>query len=174
MEATRFEQRAYIKIIVLRGRNAMECHSEFVESLGNIAQPYRTLAWWVGKFQQGRVSTSIEQRSRRKVSVRKNWSKYPPYSPDISPCDFDLIPKTKETIRGRRFATRENIANAVRQQVTRFTHDAANTEVDGIQCLPHRCQRVVTVVGPVCHVNVMCTVFSFFSTVKAILPCILP
>ncbi|PRD26579.1 UNVERIFIED_CONTAM: hypothetical protein NCL1_37743 [Trichonephila clavipes] len=74
MEATRFEQRAYIKIIVLRGRNAMECHSEFVESLGNIAQPYRTLARWVGQFQQGRVSTSIEQRSRRKVSVRKNWS----------------------------------------------------------------------------------------------------
>ena len=58
MEVTRVEQRAYIKIAVLRGRNAMECHSELVEALGNNALPYRTVARWVGKFQQGRVSTS--------------------------------------------------------------------------------------------------------------------
>lgn len=349
MEVTRVEQRAYIKIAVLRGRNAMECHSELVEALGNNALPYRTVARWVGKFQQGRVSTSDEQRSGRPVSVRtdvaravieqlmdedrrwtllelerasgiekrtvhrilrnelhlrkiaarwvphaltevQRWVRYaicsdhlarwqqdgdqflsriiaidefwarayepelkrqsaewrhagsprrqkvrqnpspvklmvivaydvrgvivchfvphgrtvtaqyyrdflvrqvrrgvrdkrpdlvdsaiilhdnarphkaecvrqllrrwgweelehPPYSPDISPCDFDLIPKIKEPLRGRRFATREDIANAVRQQVTRFTHGAANAEADGIQRLPHRWQRVVTVAG---------------------------
>ncbi|GFW45180.1 HTH_48 domain-containing protein [Trichonephila clavipes] len=39
MEVTRVEQRAYIKIAVLRGRNAMECHSELLESLGNNALP---------------------------------------------------------------------------------------------------------------------------------------
>ncbi|GFR32943.1 HTH_48 domain-containing protein [Trichonephila clavata] len=60
MEVTRVEQQAYIKIAVLRGRNEMECHSEFVEALGNNALPYRTVARWVGKFQQGRVSTSNE------------------------------------------------------------------------------------------------------------------
>ncbi|GFW92472.1 HTH_48 domain-containing protein [Trichonephila clavipes] len=59
MEVTRVEQRAYIKIAVLRGRNAMECHSE---ALGNNALPFRTVARWVGKFQQGHVSTSDEQR----------------------------------------------------------------------------------------------------------------
>ncbi|GFX65081.1 ANF_receptor domain-containing protein [Trichonephila clavipes] len=53
--------------------------------------------------------------------------------------------KIKEPIRGRRFATRENIANTVRQQVIRFTYGAANAEADGIQCLSHRWQRVVTV-----------------------------
>ncbi len=38
MEVTRVEQLAYIKIAVLRGRrNAMECHSELVEALGNNA-----------------------------------------------------------------------------------------------------------------------------------------
>ncbi|GFT67592.1 HTH_48 domain-containing protein [Trichonephila clavipes] len=62
MEVTRVEKRAYIKIAVLRGRNVMECHSELVEALGNNALPYRTVAWRVGKFQQGRVSTSDEQR----------------------------------------------------------------------------------------------------------------
>ncbi|PRD32790.1 UNVERIFIED_CONTAM: hypothetical protein NCL1_19415 [Trichonephila clavipes] len=74
MKVTRVQQRAYIKIAVLRGRNAMECHSELVVALGNNAVPYRTVVWWIGKFQQGRVSTSDEQRSRRPVSVRKNWS----------------------------------------------------------------------------------------------------
>ncbi|GFX36003.1 HTH_48 domain-containing protein [Trichonephila clavipes] len=53
---------AYIKIAVLRGRNAMECHSELVEALGNNALPYGTVAQWVEKFQQGRVSTTDEQR----------------------------------------------------------------------------------------------------------------
>ncbi|GFU62194.1 hypothetical protein TNCV_2474251 [Trichonephila clavipes] len=47
----------------LRERNAMECRSELVEVLGNNALPYRTVARWIGKFQQGRVSTSEEQRS---------------------------------------------------------------------------------------------------------------
>ncbi|GFS57526.1 uncharacterized protein TNCV_1401891 [Trichonephila clavipes] len=62
---------------------------------------------------------------------------HPPYSPDISPCHFDIIPKITEPIRGRRFATREDIANAVRLQVTRFTHGAANAETEDIQRLLH-------------------------------------
>ncbi|GFV40873.1 uncharacterized protein TNCV_1637571 [Trichonephila clavipes] len=67
------------------------------------------------------------------------------YSPDIMTCDFDLIPKIKEPIHGKRFVTREDIANALRQQVTQFTHGAANAEVDGIQCLPHHWQHMMTV-----------------------------
>ncbi|GFU08974.1 HTH_48 domain-containing protein [Trichonephila clavipes] len=70
MEVTRVEQRAYIKTAVLRKRNAMECHSELEEALGNNALPYRTVPRWIGKFQQGRVSTSDEQRSWHPVSVR--------------------------------------------------------------------------------------------------------
>ncbi|GFW70442.1 HTH_48 domain-containing protein [Trichonephila clavipes] len=70
MEVTRVEQRAYIKIAVLQGKNAMECYSDLVEALGNNALPYCTVARWVGKFQQGRVSNSDEQRSGRPVSER--------------------------------------------------------------------------------------------------------
>ncbi|GFV97002.1 hypothetical protein TNCV_4352141 [Trichonephila clavipes] len=47
MEVTRDEQRSYIKIVVLRGKNAMEYHSELVDALGNDALPYRTVARWV-------------------------------------------------------------------------------------------------------------------------------
>ncbi|GFR33709.1 HTH_48 domain-containing protein [Trichonephila clavata] len=75
MEVTRVEQRAYIKIAVLLRRNEMECPSEFVEALGNNALPYHTVARWVGKFQQGCVSTSDEQHSGRPVSVRKDLAR---------------------------------------------------------------------------------------------------
>ncbi|GFX09589.1 histone-lysine N-methyltransferase SETMAR [Trichonephila clavipes] len=75
MEVTRIEQRAYIKTTVLRGRNAMECHSEFVETLGNNALTNRTVARWVGNFQHGCVSTSDEQRSGRPVSVRTDLAR---------------------------------------------------------------------------------------------------
>ncbi|GFT24046.1 hypothetical protein TNCV_2063221 [Trichonephila clavipes] len=47
MEVTRVEQRSYIKIAVLRGKNAMEYHSEFVEAHGNNALPYCTVTRWV-------------------------------------------------------------------------------------------------------------------------------
>ncbi|GFS59526.1 hypothetical protein TNCV_3726201 [Trichonephila clavipes] len=47
MEVIRVEQRSYIKIAVLRGKNAMEYHSELVEALGTNALPYRTVARWV-------------------------------------------------------------------------------------------------------------------------------
>ncbi|GFX26541.1 HTH_48 domain-containing protein [Trichonephila clavipes] len=59
MEVTRVEQRACIKIAVLRERNAMECHSELVEILGNNALPYRTVARWIGKFQRQPVMSSV-------------------------------------------------------------------------------------------------------------------
>ncbi|GFQ94606.1 HTH_48 domain-containing protein [Trichonephila clavata] len=75
MEVIRVEQHVYIKIAVLRGRNEMEYHSKFVEALGNNALPYRTVARWEGRFQQGRVSTSDEQRSGRSVSVRTDLAR---------------------------------------------------------------------------------------------------
>ncbi|GFY19244.1 uncharacterized protein TNCV_4226081 [Trichonephila clavipes] len=71
MEVTNVEQRAYIKIAIFQERNAMECHNKLVEALGNNALPYRTVAWCIGKFQQGHVSPSDEQRLARPVSVTK-------------------------------------------------------------------------------------------------------
>ncbi|GFW90827.1 HTH_48 domain-containing protein [Trichonephila clavipes] len=41
-------------VAVLRERNAIECHTELVEALGNNTLPYRTVARWIVKFQQGR------------------------------------------------------------------------------------------------------------------------
>ncbi|GFX49595.1 HTH_48 domain-containing protein [Trichonephila clavipes] len=69
MEVTRVEQCAYVKIAVLRERNVREWHSELEEALGNNTLPYRSVAMWVGKFQQGLVSTSDEQRDAANADV---------------------------------------------------------------------------------------------------------
>ena len=53
MEVTRQEQLSHVKIAVLRGRNAKECHSELTEALGNHAFPYGTVARWTAAFQRG-------------------------------------------------------------------------------------------------------------------------
>ncbi|GFQ74758.1 uncharacterized protein TNCT_226391 [Trichonephila clavata] len=102
----------------------MECHSEFVEALGNNALPYRTVARWVEKFQQGRVSTSYEQRSGRPLSVRTDLAR---------------------------------AAHGGRQTIETTNKDRWRNALQ-----THR------------HVNFMCIGLLFFSTVKAILPCILP
>ena len=55
MEVTRQKQCSYVKIVVLRGRNAKEYHSKLTEALGNRALPYGTVARWAAAFQRGRV-----------------------------------------------------------------------------------------------------------------------
>ncbi|GFX91248.1 putative transposase [Trichonephila clavipes] len=44
----------------------------------------------------------------------------PPYSPDLSPCDFFLFPKLKNHLKGHHFGTLENIQTAVTDQLKAF------------------------------------------------------
>ncbi|GBM41971.1 hypothetical protein AVEN_3596-1 [Araneus ventricosus] len=63
-----------------------------------------------------------------------------PYFPDFGPCDFDLIPKMKEPLRGIRFRTVPESLQAVDSSIrTIITTGAAK----GILQLPHRWQRVL-------------------------------
>ena len=63
MEVIRKEQRSYVKIAVLQGRNAKECRSELTEALGNRALPYRTVTRWAAAFQRGRIASADIHRS---------------------------------------------------------------------------------------------------------------
>ena len=69
MKVTRQEQRSYVKIAVLRGRNAKECHSELTEALGSHALPYRTVARWAVAFQRGRDASADTRRTGRSRTV---------------------------------------------------------------------------------------------------------
>ena len=46
---------------------------------------------------------------------RWRWDvlEHPPYLSDLSPCDYDLIPKFKAPLHGHRFCTQDDIAIAV-------------------------------------------------------------
>ena len=58
----------------------------------------------------------------------------------LSPCDFDLIPKMKEPLRGIRFRTVPEILQAVDRSIPTINTTGATK---GILRLPHRWQRVV-------------------------------
>ena len=69
---------------------------------------------------------------------------HPPYAPDLSPCNYDLIPKLKAPLRGQRFRTRDDIAITVRRLIMKnFSHG----EADDIRRLPHRWQRTIDSLG---------------------------
>ena len=62
----------------------------------------------------------------------------------LSPCDFDLIPKMKEPLRGIRFRTVPEILQAVDRSIRTINTTGA---AKGILRLPHRWQRVVNNAG---------------------------
>ena len=62
---------------------------------------------------------------------------HPPHSPDISPCDYNLIPKLKEPLHDIRFQTAPDILLAVGRSVRNIDRTGTAT---GIRRLPHRWQ----------------------------------
>ncbi|GFR31019.1 HTH_48 domain-containing protein [Trichonephila clavata] len=78
----------------------------------------------------------------RQLLRRWGWEEleHSQYSPDILPCDFDLIPKIKEPIRGLQHE--RTLLMLLHKQVK---HSGEIADTDGIQRLSLRWQRVVTV-----------------------------
>jgi len=58
---------------------------------------------------------------------------YPPYSPDMSPTAFDLFPKLKKPLRGKRFRSVEEVSNEVTRVIRRINNEGVLT---GVQDLP--------------------------------------
>ena len=69
---------------------------------------------------------------------------HPPYSPDLSPCDYDLIPKLKEPLRGIRFRTVEDVIQATDRSLRTIRRLGS---ADGIRRLPHRWEHVLRNAG---------------------------
>ena len=75
MEVTWQEQHSYVKIAVLQGKNAKECHSELTEALGNHALPYRAVARWATAFQFSRVACADMRPKGRPRTVRTDGAR---------------------------------------------------------------------------------------------------
>jgi len=48
---------------------------------------------------------------------------YPPYSPDLAPCDFWLFPKVKMTMKGKHFELTQDIKAAMTVQLKTLTKE---------------------------------------------------
>jgi transposase len=68
----------------------------------------------------------------------------PPYSPDMSPCDYDLFTKMKEPLRGIHYNTREAIIRAVGRSLLDINRSG---RADGVRRLPQIWQKVVHMGG---------------------------
>ena len=64
---------------------------------------------------------------------------HPPYSPDMSPPDFNLFPKLKINMRGVRFSTLDDLSASVTWHVRQLN---SSTDLTGIMDLP-KCWDVV-------------------------------
>jgi len=58
---------------------------------------------------------------------------HPPYSPDMSPPDFDLFPKLKINMRGVRSSTLEDLSASITRRVKQLN---CSTDLKGIMDLP--------------------------------------
>jgi len=44
----------------------------------------------------------------------------PPYSPDLAPCEFFLLPELKRPMKGRRYATLDEIKTASKEELNKI------------------------------------------------------
>lgn len=47
----------------------------------------------------------------------------PPYSPDLAPCDYFLLPRIKNSLRGRHFQSPEEAVHAFEEHLSALCHD---------------------------------------------------
>ena len=140
---TKEDQRSWITIEIARGRSAQTCFQGLREACGDAALPYRTVARWVKLFREGRDSIQDSRRSGR-PHVDNHTIEQPPYSPDMSPCDYDLFAKMKEPLRGIRYNTREAIIRAVGRSLLDINRSG---RADGVRRLPQIWRKVVHMGG---------------------------
>jgi len=70
------------------------------------------------------------------------WKVVPhaPYSPDMSPPDFDLFPKLKEPMHGHRFSSLEEVSAAVTRAIQGLNKSGT---LNGIENFPKRWDTVI-------------------------------
>ncbi|VVC35793.1 Hypothetical protein CINCED_3A021583 [Cinara cedri] len=156
-----FEQRAYIKIETIRGKTVPEIHAALNEVCGTDTVDRSTVQRWHQRFRDGRIIIANNQQTkecykmvcpycttmRGRISVvalleKYGWErlKHPPYSPDLSPPDFDLFPKLKEPRRGISFSNLDILNEEVSRRIRELNKDDV---LCGIQALPKRWESCI-------------------------------
>ena len=95
-------------------------------------------------------------RKREVLESLESWNwetlPHPPYSPDLSPCDFFLFPRIKEPLRGQRFTTEDEVNEAFKASLTTVTKSGVR---DGIDGLVHRWKKCLEVEGGILNKDII-------------------
>ncbi|PNF31351.1 hypothetical protein B7P43_G10893, partial [Cryptotermes secundus] len=134
-------------------KNPAEIHSALSEVCGELTVDRSTVSRWASRFRGGRLLEAgpiiLHDNARPHIGnvvtekLRQyGWEVLPhaPYSPDMSPPDFDLFPKLKQPMRGRRFPSLEELSAAVNRAIRPINKDGV---LDGIVKLPTRWDSVI-------------------------------
>ncbi|KAG5315469.1 GVQW3 protein, partial [Acromyrmex insinuator] len=131
------EQRYAIKFCVRLGKNATETFQMLQEAFKDDCISRSQSERWHKAFKEGREEVADEPRSRRPTTARTDENvnreivanylvrsntpvvPQPPYSPDLTPCDFFLFPLLKRELKGKHWESVENI----QKHVTMFLRD---------------------------------------------------
>jgi len=81
-------------------------------------------------------------KDARELLDRYGWEvlPHPPYSPELSPSDFDLFPELKINMRGVRSSTLEELSASGTRRVRQLN---CSTDLTGIMDLPKRWDAVI-------------------------------
>ncbi|KAJ4442473.1 hypothetical protein ANN_04059 [Periplaneta americana] len=88
---------------------------------------------------------------------------HPPYSPDMSPCDYDLFTKVKEPLQGTRYNTRGELIRAIGRSIRNISKDG---RADGVRRLPNIWQKVINKEGDYIEVNCSKTGLNLISDIN--------
>lgn len=95
---------------------------------------------WLLHHDNAPAHTALSVR-RFLTSKQVTCLEHPPYSPDLAPCDFWLFPKMKAVLKGRHFASVEDIKGAVTQQLRDLK------EEDFVECFQGWQRRMIKCVN---------------------------
>jgi transposase len=73
-QISRSDQRSYIKIETLRGKNPTEIHNALHEVCGDSVVDRNTVSRWASRFREGRVSIQDDPRSGRPLRATDDTS----------------------------------------------------------------------------------------------------
>ncbi|UYV81108.1 hypothetical protein LAZ67_20000041, partial [Cordylochernes scorpioides] len=101
-----------------RNNHTGTAHSEFISEEISLNQLFRSQQWKLlhDNTPVYKATFVMDYTAKRSVTVLS----YPPYSPDISPCDFFYIPKLKLTLKGKRFSSSKEVIENTTTEINKL------------------------------------------------------
>ena len=136
---TKLEQCSWTKIEVAWDCSTQECFQGLHEAIRRKRRHFVV---------QNPIILHENARSHTATAVTdllRHWQweilEQPPYSPDMSPSDYNLFAKVKEPLQGTWCNTRNEFINAIERSVQKINKDGC---ADGIWHLPNIWQKVIS------------------------------